>query len=201
VRSRVTKAFPLLLLLTSCGDYRARLKTAVTQTPLAARANVQGACDPFPFNRSFTFEELANGQGRELGERLKLCELTWSIDARLNSLGAESGCETPAGAVVLSSFTLEYNNDDGALQQKVVSCPLTRLSFESQEALQEVVNACFRSLVSESGEDMKKALSTKAKKLRIYASTSCAPDSCFSADWTITTVITDGLVSLGDCPK
>jgi hypothetical protein len=189
-----------LLVLSACGSFAARLSTATTDTDVAARANTAGACEAFPFDRTYTYQELTSGQGKELGENVKVCEFQWEIDPVLNTLGGEAGCDAPTGSVVFTSLTLEYKTDDGTLQQSSVGCPITKLTFDSQQTLQDVVSGCFKSLTAQLGDQVIKALSTKAKKVRIFASSACT-DGCFSADWTVTTVVQGGLIVIGDCPK
>ena len=189
-----------MLLLTACGAYKAKLKTAVTETPIAARA-APGVCEAFPFDHTFTYAEVTNGQGKELGEGLKVCDFKWRIGVTVDALtGDEGHCADPVGAVVLSAFVLEYTNDDGSPQQTNVDCGPFARATDTIVDLEKVANACLESLASNQLDAVKKAFSTKTKKLRIYASAACGVDACFSGSFTLKTIVDDGTIVLGVCP-
>lgn len=194
---------PLLCVFFACGAFKAGLHTAVTETPVSASAAAMGACDALPFDRTYTYSELTDGQGKELGEGLKMCEFKWEFDTSIDAVGAGPGCDKPTGSVVIERVVLEYSSDEGVSQHFEVDCNL-RLAFDSDQALTDsmnVANKCLTSLVSDKNDEVKKALSAKAKKIRIYTDASCAADACFTADWTIRSVVTGGLVAIGECPK
>lgn len=194
------------MIFTGCGAFKARLHTATTETTLSAYGAPGSTCEAFPFDRTFTFDELTGDAAKELGEGRKLCDFKWHVVLSLPAEApviADPSCAGPAGSVVLERVKLEYANEDGVTQRIEKECN-TRLLFDSTQAQDDAVNnasLCLTSALNEHLDDVKKAFSVKSKKLRIAIDASCAPDACFSAEWTLKTVVTDGGGVIGDCPK